>query len=476
LPDISGTGTTGKIPKWIDGPNGVLGDSLITEANNNIGINTTPDPRFKLDVLGFNRFRAPNASFYLSGFKPGGNDWVYQTVDDDGRFRIWGGTNTTGAERLTIKLDTGNVGIGAPDPTSKLTVLTPNGEYGLTHTNGTVTVGTFVDGIAGWLGTQSNHALKFFTNNGASSMTITPNGLVGIGTPSPTHTLDVNGFFRASNIAGGNVVSETTGGTNSWAKFWVRTPAQQWSIGSSNNFNGNQLYFSNETAGGIQMAIMPNGNVGIGTTNPFTRLEVVQPAATQLRFGASGSDNGGYLISTLPSQAILAGGARWNGTSWIARDNVASLTATQFGHIEFYTDSGFNVGDTFNPTLRMKIDENGNITQNRDKGGLVKAMAYVNGDGTILRCYNGLTGSSSGNCGFTVNHFADGGYGIDFGFQITDRFVSVSAEHDTDNTFSGENFGAGFRFTSTSTSINVRTFHSNDNTGTANSPFMIVVY
>jgi hypothetical protein len=203
---------------------------------------------------------------------------------------------------------------------------------------------------------------------------------------------------------------------------------------------------------------------------------VVQPAATQLRFGASGSDNGGYLISTLPSQAILAGGARWNGTSWIARDNVASLTATQFGHIEFYTDSGFNVGDTFNPTLRMKIDENGNITQNRDKGGLVKAMAYVNGDGTILRCYNGLTGSSSGNCGFTVNHFADGGYGIDFGFQITDRFVSVSAEHDTDNTFSGENFGAGFRFTSTSTSINVRTFHSNDNTGTANSPFMIVVY
>src|SRR5439155_8373459 len=46
-PDTSGTGTTGKIPKWQDGPNGVLADSNITEVNGSIGINATPDTRFK---------------------------------------------------------------------------------------------------------------------------------------------------------------------------------------------------------------------------------------------------------------------------------------------------------------------------------------------------------------------------------------------------------------------------------------------
>ena len=43
-PEIAGTGTTGKIPKWVDGPSGVLGDSVITEFNGSIGINGTPDP------------------------------------------------------------------------------------------------------------------------------------------------------------------------------------------------------------------------------------------------------------------------------------------------------------------------------------------------------------------------------------------------------------------------------------------------
>ena len=60
-----------------------------------------------------------------------------------------------------------------------------------------------------------------------------------------------------------------------------------------------------------------------------------------------------------------------------------------------------------------------------------RAMLYVDGDGTILQCYNGNTGAISSGCGFTVNASVDGKYEIRFGFDIHvpgvhDAFVSLS--------------------------------------------------
>src|SRR5713101_3810366 len=122
-PDTSGTGTTGKIPKWSDGPNGVLADSNITELNGAIGINGTPNTNFRLDVNGSVLFRGSNPGFNLVGLRPAGNTWAFQTVDDDGRFRLFGQDNVNpGVERLTISLSTGNVGIGATNPLQKLHV------------------------------------------------------------------------------------------------------------------------------------------------------------------------------------------------------------------------------------------------------------------------------------------------------------------------------------------------------------------
>ena len=101
-----------------------------------------------------------------------------------------------------------------------------------------------------------------------------------------------------------------------------------------------------------------NGNVGIGTSSPVTKLEVVHPIS-QLRFGPTAADNGGYLVSTNPSQAIIAGGAKWDGTNWIARDTAASLTAHQFGAIQFFTNDGLTVGNPFSPADRMTITTGG---------------------------------------------------------------------------------------------------------------------
>jgi hypothetical protein len=103
-------------------------------------------------------------------------------------------TGGTIAERMRITA-TGNVGVGTPIPADKLMVQTPTNSYGLTHTDGTVTVGTYVGSgnsqNAGWLGTKSNHPLFFFTNNSGALMTLAISGNVGIGTTNPSEELHV---------------------------------------------------------------------------------------------------------------------------------------------------------------------------------------------------------------------------------------------------------------------------------------------
>jgi hypothetical protein len=90
--------------------------SLDISASGNIGIGTA-SPTFKLDVVGNSRYSGSNAQFSLVGTKVGGNDWVVQTVDADGRFRLF--DNTSGVERLTM-LQNGNLGLGVANPTSPI--------------------------------------------------------------------------------------------------------------------------------------------------------------------------------------------------------------------------------------------------------------------------------------------------------------------------------------------------------------------
>lgn len=64
--------------------------------------------------------------------------------------------------------------------------------------------------------------------------------------------------------------------------------------------------------------------------------------------------------------------------------------------------------------------------------GGVRFMAFVNGDGTMIRCFNSLTGSSTGGCGFTSGRIGGvaGAYFVDFGSDISSRFYSVSVRSD----------------------------------------------
>jgi hypothetical protein len=63
-PNISGSGTTNRVTKWADGPNGVVGDSVISEVGGNVGIGTTA-PQSGLD------YRSSLAPYFTRDIGPG---------------------------------------------------------------------------------------------------------------------------------------------------------------------------------------------------------------------------------------------------------------------------------------------------------------------------------------------------------------------------------------------------------------------
>src|SRR5262249_2900401 len=138
-------------------------------------------------------------------------------------------------------------------------------------------------------------------------------------------------------------INNTTGGANSFfgnsAGMHITTGGNNTIIGYLADTIGNM---SNATAIGANAQVAAsnclvlgsiagiNGatasvNVGIGTTVPNPRLDVTS-SSSQVRFGNVSTDVGGYLISTTDSQAIMSGGAKWDGSNWIARATAASLT------------------------------------------------------------------------------------------------------------------------------------------------------
>ena len=172
-----------------------------------------------------------------------------------------------------------NVGIGTATPTEKLTVQTTSGGYGITHTDGSVALSTWIgnsDGYSGgWLGTKSNHSLNFFTANGTSRMTINPAGNVGIGTGSLlTSKLTIEGQ-DAMTVRGYQPFITFLDSSNGNAR------------GAIQQVNGGLNLFTESYSSGANpfayLRLDNSGNVGIGSATPQAKLEVVSGSGDMLR-------------------------------------------------------------------------------------------------------------------------------------------------------------------------------------------------
>lgn len=108
------------------------------------------------------------------------------------------------------------------------------------------------------------------------------NDRIGLGTTTPEFRFDVAGNLRAAANVSNDLMVQTTGGTNSWARFLIKTNNAGWILGSSQNFAGDQFYLIDATDARSRLTIQPNGgavafpfgNFGIGTPNPQVKLHV----------------------------------------------------------------------------------------------------------------------------------------------------------------------------------------------------------
>ena len=89
--------------------------------------------------------------------------------------------------------------------------------------------------------------------------------------------------------------------------------------------------------------------------------------------------------------------------------------------------SGYGVRGT--STTGFAMLAGGNVKQQRSSGGWVKAMARVSGS-SVSRCYNSQitgAGASTPPCGLSSTD-SSGTYTVTFGFQVNDRFLSITPE------------------------------------------------
>ncbi len=197
--------------------------------------------------------------------------------------------------------------------------------------------------------------------------------------------------------------------------------------------------FNNPNAVFLEIGVKPAGSPNAYTIlGPRQQLTVV-PFAVRANT-ATNADN-----ATNAQTAVNA----TNATN--ATNSTTATTATNALSLGGVSASGYaqlNIVNTGDLRTNGALAITGNAFQPVASYGFAKAMIEVSNTGTISRCYNGITNSSTNGCGFTITTPAGtlfGIYRINFGFAVSNVFVSATTRYENSNGNGNNNGGVNYR-------------------------------
>jgi hypothetical protein len=295
--------------------------------------------------------------------------------------------NNASSEKMRIT-SAGNVGIGTTSPTALLDIQPASGTSVLrvARTGGTdVRVAASITSTGGLIGTYTNSPFDIYTNS-TSKVRVTETGNVGIGTTSPGNKLSV--------VTGAGADDTIPALGSNGGKFSLLNNGGVYGLisgvlGSGNSFFQTQRVDGTATA--YNMLLQPNGgNVGIGTTSPGARLDVI------------GS------FDALPARILRQ--ATYGEILRIGRNGVSESASINYpadgvfgintvGSERMRINASGNVGiGTSTPTNRLHVLGgilNGAVAtfsgQNNDRGLVISTFNSGNSDaGVLLNAQTGL--------------------------------------------------------------------------------------
>ncbi|MBT4504681.1 MAG: hypothetical protein HOC74_43555, partial [Gemmatimonadetes bacterium] len=354
----------------------------LNPAGNSVGIGTT-NPGQKLTVDGGNFQILSAGNLYLNDAGNTTTGALWNSGGGDINLGLIGNA------KMTVK-GTGFVGIGTTAPTHTLSFNSVTGTKISLYDDGTAQAkyGFGVEGSelrAAYTGFMSFYSGGY---GGTQRMLIDANGRLGIGTASPADLLHVEssnnsasifGISAAGSVSGGGVENISLRNANSTAGNGSAIMARNSSgavagfIGFT-NINHNtaataqgalSLHVADGAGGFIEgIRLSSNGKVGIGTTNPYTRLDIVGDSNGAVRVTNTGADATNKTLNlVLPEYTVANGHLRVIGGYASAADNTVDIGGGYSGYdaatkIRFYTGSALN---TDTGTSRMEITAAGNV-------------------------------------------------------------------------------------------------------------------